>query len=372
MGKAVKPKVNPKIQRLKRMPIDELDRVTKQAAIKAVTKATKAVKMNLILKCTKRISALKKDGTKREGYESENKKKSNQGKNDESSSSEVEEDADNYDDDNDNDEKVASTSNDNNKLLESEVTRLHDVKSINHVSIGKFLAYQRYPKLFSHELNASSDDVAPDTIQLIKSHKKFSEALGKMDSEITLLQTQKEEQLRKQQNILNAQSVTKKPSRLGKAAAHNAIFLDSLQDESENEESEDNGDKSEIGSEEAEIEKRREKWKMEKAARNQQNREANKLKRDQEKQQGGSTVHDTTQRNGKKTDLSAYMPVNQRDKYRERVFGEKRPTRNIKQAQGLNRAERRKLEREQGKVQSAADHSVTTNDDSVTHSKKVG
>ncbi len=315
MGKAIKPKVNPKLQRLKRMSVYELDRVSKLTAIKAMTKAAKAVKMNLILKCTKRISTIKKgDG----GKINEN----------------VESGSD--------DSSESGTDNFGKGSLAFEVERLRSLKAIDHISIGRLLAYERYPKLFCEDNNEEKERNDSNRnngdIQLIKSHKKFMETTGKMDSEIILLQTQKEDQLRKQQNILNAQAVTKKPSKLGKTAAHNAIFLDSLNDESDSAGSDDDeSDKSE----DAEIQQRREQWKIEKAARNKQNRAANKKNRDRE---GDEKSSSTIQSGKQKTDLSAYMPIHERAKYRERVFGEKRPTKT--NSQGLNRAERRKRDRD--------------------------
>jgi hypothetical protein len=191
MGKDIKPKINPKLQRLKRMSVEELTRISKQTALKAVTRAAKTVKINLILKSTKRISSFKQA-------------------NNES---------------NDDDKAV------HDKELQDEIEKLKSLKAIDQSIVGKYLALERFPQLFAQELSvrklkSSQGDVdseAPSDVllQSIRSHKKFEESLGKTDSEILMLQAQIHDKVRKELNVMNAQAVTKKPMSLGKV---NALF----------------------------------------------------------------------------------------------------------------------------------------------------
>jgi hypothetical protein len=128
--------------------------------------------------------------------------------------------------------------------------------------------------------------------------------------------------------------------------------VESLEEISDHDEDDDSAEADDDDGEDSDIERRKEKYRIERANRNRENRASNRQQREE-----GLDNHDNRDAPSHRKDLSAYMPVNQRKKYQERVL---RKPGNFATVETSNRAPNRSERRKHGREGSNTSIKVET------------
>ena len=243
---------------------DEIWKNLSPNIIKHLTKAMKISKTFYLLKCNRKINSLKAD--------------------------------------------IDGSSKDTS-VLDKEVLKLKELKSIEYSKLASFLFYSTIASLFLGS-DRSMPSMTPSELEwynIISKHNRIKEEVKAMEEKVKIAMEENnrlKDEMQSKRNKTAQKEALRSKMEIGRTATKRAVFVDSLQDNNLS-----SDEKDDLNSEDSETikcgkktsEKNSEKKHM-KSLRNQRNRVVNKLKREGKIQSSDPSS----------VDLSIYMPVDQR------------------------------------------------------------